>query len=459
MKRLVRGDLATTATGVVHLGLGAFFRAHGALYIQEAVERSGGQWGVCGVSLRSPDQRDRLAPQGFVYTAVCLSPDGRIPSCVHIVNDVLVARENPEAVLNIMTDPAVKLVTLTVTEKGYCHVPSSGELNQAHPDIVHDVANSGVPLSAPGFIVEALARRHASGDAPFTVLSCDNLPQNGEVARQVILTLARMRSEELADWIGSQGAFPSCMVDRIVPATTTEDIDSLSVQTGRFDASPVMHEPFRQWVIEDDFVQDSRPDLASVGVQLVSDVKPFELMKLRCLNGTHSALAYLGFLAGHETISEATADDVFARFIERMWEEEIVPSFAAPPNTDMSAYTRSLLERYRNPAIRHLTRQIAMDGSQKIPQRLLATISDNLCAGRSIHCLSLAVAGWVRYASGTDEQGVRIEISDPLVDQFRKISSRTLSATDTVVAFLQIAEIFPAQLANDPVFRGALIDA
>lgn len=248
---------------------------------------------------------------------------------------MLVARENPEAVLAAMADPDVRIVTLTVTEKGYCHDPATGRLNADHPDITHDL-KAALPVSAPGYLVRALARRKAAGLPPFTVLTCDNLPDNGCLVRRIVLDLAEKLDPELAAWIEAEGRFPATMVDRIVPATKPEDIDALARKTGRYDAAPVLHEPFRQWVVEDDFVPaygaDARPDLGAVGVELVENVTAFEHMKLRMLNGTHSSLAYLGYLAGHETIAETVADPLFARFVKNLWRQEIIPSFEAPPN-------------------------------------------------------------------------------------------------------------------------------
>jgi fructuronate reductase len=262
------------------------------------MEKSGGDWGIVGVSLVRPDQRDRLAPQGFAYTALELGPRGETARVVDVVQNVLVAPEDPAAVLARMADPAVRIVSMTITEKGYCHDPATGRLNREHPDIVHDLAYPDAPRSALGFLVRALARRRRAGVAPFTVLCCDNLPDNGAMVRGVALDLAGPIDAGLADWVAAEGAFPSTMVDRIVPATKPEDIERVAALTGRLDLSPVMHEPFRQWVIEDRFVGDGRPDLAAVGAQLVAEVRPFELMKLRMLNGTHSSLAYLGYLAG-----------------------------------------------------------------------------------------------------------------------------------------------------------------
>lgn len=438
-------------SGIVHLGLGAFFRAHGALYIEEAADHSGGDWGIIGVSLQSPRMHDQLAPQDFVYTACELGPEGEVLHQVESIVDVLVARENPEAVLAALADPAIRIVTLTITEKGYCHDPASGRLNLGHPDIQHDLTQS-LPVSAPGYLVRALARRKAAGLPPFTVLTCDNLPENGRLVRGIVLELAEKLDPELAAWIAAKGRFPATMVDRIVPATKPEDIDALAQQTGRYDAAPVLHEPFRQWVVEDDFVpaygSDARPDLAAVGVELVDDVTAYEHMKLRMLNGTHSSLAYLGYLAGHETIAETVADPVFAGFVKGLWRREIMPSFQAPLGVDLEAYADALFDRYANPGIRHRTWQIAMDGSQKLPQRILGTLSDNLVANRPSPGLSLAVAAWMIYVGGVDLSGNPIDVRDPLAGKLKAFSDSAGDTAGRVAALLEITEIFEPQLAN-----------
>jgi fructuronate reductase len=436
--------------GIVHLGLGAFFRAHGAIYIEEAAPQD--DWGILGVSLQSPAMRDQLAPQGGTYTAIELGPLGETARHVQIVQGVLVAREDPAAVLAAMVDPGVRIVTLTVTEKGYCHEPSTGRLNPGHPDILHDLAQP-LPWSAPGFIVRALDLRRQRGLPPFTVLSCDNLPNNGRVVRGVVLDLATRIDPALADWIATKGRFPCTMVDRIVPATKPEDIARTAALTGFHDAAPVMHEPFRQWVIEDDFVNGDRPDLAAAGAQMVGDVTAHEHMKLRMLNGTHSALAYLGYLAGQETIADTVADPAFARLLRRLWADEIIPAVQAPPGVDLQAYAAQLMARYANPAIRHRTWQIAMDGSQKLPQRILGTLSANLAAARPSPGLTLAVAAWMIYVRGTDLRGQPIDVRDPLADTLRAAAR----APDPVGALLDLHAVFPQPLAAAlaPTLRAA----
>jgi fructuronate reductase len=415
--------------------------------------KSGGDWGILGVSLQSPRMRDALAPQGFAYTAVEQGPGGETAQIVDVVQEVRVAREDPQAVLAAMAAPGVKIVSLTITEKGYCHDPATGALREDHPDILHDLA-SPLPVSAPGFIVRALAARRAAGLRPFTVLSCDNLPDNGQLTRGVILSLAEKIDPSLAVWIAENACFPSTMIDRIVPATKPQDTARIAALTGLDDAAPVLHEPFRQWVIEDRFVNGERPDLGAVGVQMVADVRPYELMKLRMLNGTHSALAYLGYLAGHETIADTVANPAFAQYVRRLWTHEIIPTLAPPEGQDLSAYAEALFDRYANPSIRHRTWQIAMDGSQKLPQRILGTLADNCAAGRPSPGLLLAVAAWMRYVGGIDEIGAAIEVKDPLASTLRALSDGA-EGVEKVTALLSVRAVFPAGLAArlDPLVR------
>lgn len=449
--RVSREKGPAPTAGIVHLGLGAFFRAFGAVYIEEAMRKSGGDWGIIGVSLQSPTTRDQLAPQDFVYTAQELGPGGSRLHQVEIIRDVLVAPESPEAVLAAMADPAIRIVTLTVTEKGYCHDPASGSLNFRHPGIQHDLT-SELPTTAPGYLVRALQRRKAAGLPPFTVLTCDNLPDNGRLVKGIVLELARKIDPALADWLEAEGRFPATMVDRIVPATKPQDIEALSARTGRDDAAPVMHEPFRQWVVEDDFVpaygKDARPDLGAVGVELVDNVTAYEHMKLRMLNGTHSSLAYLGYLAGHETIAETVADPVLAAYVKRLWKTEIIPSFTAPPGVDLAGYADALFDRYSNPGIQHRTWQIAMDGSQKLPQRILGTLRDNLAADRACPGLLTAVAAWMIYVGGTDLKGEPIDVRDPLSDRLKALSDGASDAQGKVAALLGVRDIFDAALAD-----------
>ncbi|MEP3344998.1 MAG: mannitol dehydrogenase family protein [Litoreibacter sp.] len=445
--------------GIVHLGPGAFFKAFSAIYTQEAVEQKGGDWGVIAVSLRSPTARDQLKPQEGVYTAVSLGPSESNSTVIGIISDVLVAPEDPSAVIDAMVDPAIRIVSLTITEKGYCYEPSTGQLKLDHPDIIHDIANREAPRSAPGYIVEALSRRRGLGHRPFTVLSCDNIPSNGKLAKKIVVSLAAKIDPNLARWIEDEVSFPSTMVDRITPATTEADIERVTNDEGYYDPACVFHEPFRQWVIEDEFVDGARPHWNVSGAQFVSSVEDHEAMKLRCLNGTHSSLAYLGYLAGFETISETVSDPDFANYLGQLWRDEIVPTVKPPQGEDLSSYCAALLERYQNPSIRHRTWQIAMDGSQKLPQRLLGVAQESIDAKRPISSIALAIAGWMHYVGGVDEDGQKIDVRDPLADALRAASDAGVSATQKAENLLSLDAVFDAKLANDDRFRVPVISA
>ncbi|WAJ29131.1 mannitol dehydrogenase family protein [Antarcticirhabdus aurantiaca] len=449
-------DRAALREGIVHLGLGAFHRAHQAVYTEDALAAGDPAWGIVGVSLRSPDTRDALAPQDDLFTLAVRSGEGTRLRVVGSILRCLVAPEDPEAVLAAMTAPDTRIVSLTVTEKGYCHRPATGELDETHPDIRHDLENPAAPRSAPGFLVEALARRRAAGVPPFTVLSCDNLPANGHTAARVVARFAHLRDPELGAFVEREVAFPSTMVDRIVPATTDADRAMVAEALGQDDAWPVMTEPFTQWVVEDRFPA-GRPDWGSAGATFVADVEPFELMKLRLLNGSHSTLAYLGYLAGHETVADAMAAPGFAELLAGLMEREASPTLPSLPGFDLAAYRAELLDRFRNPALRHRTWQIAMDGSQKLPQRLLGTIRDNLAAGRPIDRAALGVAAWMVYATGRNEAGEPIDVRDPLADRFAQATSERPRDVDGLLdAYLGFAEVFGTDLPASEPFRAAV---
>ncbi|WP_159992793.1 mannitol dehydrogenase family protein [Roseomonas sp. 18066] len=452
-------DRAALRPAIVHLGLGAFFRAHGALYTEDVLNRQGGDWGIVGVSLQRPDQRDRLAPQDGLYTTLERGPVGERARIVGSLLGVLVAPEDPAAVLARLADAGTHIVSLTVTEKGYGHDPASGRLRLDHPDIAHDLANPAAPRSAVGFLARALQARRAAGIAPFTVLCCDNLPHNGALLAGLVQDFCRVQDSDLADWVAREVCFPSTMVDRIVPALAEADHAAALAATGFADEAPVGHEPFRQWVIEDRFGPLGRPAWEAAGAQLTQDVAPFEHMKLRLLNGAHSALAYLGYLAGHKTIVEAVQDPALRDYLQRFW-AEVRPMVPPPPGQDLAGYTDALLQRFANPAIRHRTWQIAMDGSQKLPQRLLATARERLAAGLPIPALALAIAAWARYAGGVDEAGAAIDVRDPMAAELRA----TLQAAGDdpaarIAALLRLTKIFGDDLAGLPAFVAAVTAA
>jgi fructuronate reductase len=450
-------DRRAITPGIVHLGIGAFHRAHQAVMTEAALAAGARDWGIVAASLRSPDTRDALEPQDGLYTVAVRDATDEHLAVIGAIRRIIVAPEDPEALLAAMSAPATRIVSLTVTEKGYCHDPATGRLNEAHPDIVRDLDRPDRPRSAPGYLVEALARRRAAGVPPFTVLSCDNLPANGAVVHAVLARLAALRDPALGCFVQDEVACPSTMVDRIVPATTDADREAIAARLGAEDRWPVVTEPFAQWVIEDRFPL-GRPAWERGGATFVTDVAPFEFMKLRMLNGAHSSLAYLGYLAGHEHVVDAATDPAFAGFLGRLW-AEIIPAVPPPEGTDLSAYAAALLARFRNPAIRHRLWQIAMDGSQKLPQRLLGTMRDNLAAGRPIGHLALGVAGWMRYVTGRDERGGAIDVRDPMAAEFRSRLAGVTDAPGIVRALTGIEAVFGRDLPGDRLFAGAVTGA
>lgn len=451
-------DRGKVRIGIVHLGLGAFHRAHQAVMTQAALAAGDLAWGIAGVSLRSPETRDALAPQDGLYTVATRDGAGDRFAVIGAIARMLVAPEDPAAVLDLMAARDTRIVSLTVTEKGYCHLPATGALDEAHPDIVHDLAHPGAPRTAIGFLVEAIDRRRKAGLQPFTILSCDNLPANGRTAAQVVRRFAELRDPALGVYVTAHVAFPCSMVDRIVPATTDADRALVAEALGVADAWPVMTEPFLQWVIEDRFPA-GRPDWAAAGAAFVAEVEPFEHMKLRLLNGSHSTLAYLGYLSGHETVAEAMAAPGFAALLDAMMTEEVSPTLPPLAGFDLAAYRAALLARFRNPALHHRTWQIAMDGSQKLPQRLLGTIRDRIAAGAPFERLALGVAGWMAYATGRDEAGRPIDVRDPLAARFAAATQGRHDAPALVAAYLGFGEVFGADLPLSPVFRETVTDA
>ena len=448
-------DRAAVKPGIVHLGIGAFHRAHQAVIFERALEAGDLRWGITGASLRSAGVRDEMNPQDGLYTVVTRDGSGDGLKVMGVVREVLVAPENAEALVERLADPDVHIVTLTVTEKGYKLDPATGALRADDPDVVADCTDLSAPKTAPGFLVAALSARRDLGLPPFTAISCDNLPHNGRRLEQAVLAIARAHSDGLADWIAREGAFPETMVDRIVPATTPADIAALESVTGLSDQAMVKAEPFLQWVIEDRFC-GPRPAFEALGVQITASVAPWEEAKLRMLNGAHSGIAYLGGLAGIDFVHEVVAIPAFERFVQALW-DEAEATLSPPPGLDVAAYRTALMERFTNPALQHRTRQIAMDGSQKLPQRLLATIAARVAKGLDVDALALAVAAWMRWQGGRDDSGVAHIVDDPLA---AVTASRLAGVSDPeaqVDALLSIDAIFPPALAADDWLRGALV--
>jgi fructuronate reductase len=434
---------AAIGVGIVHLGIGAFHRAHQAVYLDDLIADGAGDWRILGVSLRSAGVRDQLELQDGLYTLIERDGETTGYRVIGSVAGVLVARDDSQEIIDRLAAPAVRLVTLTVTEKGYCHDPATSQLNAAHPDIVHDLAHPEQPISALGFLAAGLDRRRRAGSGPLTLVSCDNLPHNGAVLRQVLVSFARARDAELAAWIEDNVACPSTMVDRIVPATTDADRAALARALGYEDRGMVKAEPFSQWVIEDWFATD-RPPFEQAGVQIVADVRPFELAKLRMLNGAHSTLAYLGLQAGHAYVHEAVADVRIAATIDRLF-TEAASTLPQIPGLDAKAYAQALKSRFANSALEHRLVQIAMDGSQKLPQRLLGTIADVHAAGGKARAAAQGVAGWILHLDGP-------HLNDPLASDLHGLTDRSL---DEVLGF---APVF-GELGRAAWFRELIAEA
>ncbi|MCO5063036.1 MAG: mannitol dehydrogenase family protein [Rhizobiaceae bacterium] len=429
-------DRAGCRAGIVHLGIGAFHRAHQAVYLDDCLNGGEEGWDIVGVSLRSPDTRDALDPQNGLYTLSVVDGSGEKLRVVGSVQRVLVAPENPQAVFDELCDPLVRIVTLTVTEKAYLR-NAAGALDTSHRDIVWDLENPRNPRSIYGFLAEAIERRVSAGAEQFTVLSCDNLPANGATLRRLMIEYAALRDRGLKQLVEHEIAFPSSMVDRIVPATTDEDRARISAALGVADAWPVTTEPFMQWVVEDRF-PSGRPKWERYGVEMVEDVAPFEDMKLRLLNGSHSAIAYLGLLSGHATVSEAFSNPAIRAFVVRLW-DEAKPSLPSGQGLRPDAYTSELVKRYDNPALKHRTAQIANDGSQKLPQRIVATALDRAANGGSFDALMLTPAAWIAACEARGVTSPPAHFTDPLDETLAAIVARKLDASDMVEAVFDAA--------------------
>ncbi|PKH20132.1 fructuronate reductase [Enterobacterales bacterium CwR94] len=438
-------------TRIAHVGFGAFFRAHQALCTEQLANEQHSDWGYCVINLHSGEGIQALREQDFYYSVAVMDEAalevqvaGIITQAVHGAGDGI------DAVIEALCQPDIAIVSLTITEKGYCHSPATGKLNRDHPDIVHDIAHPLRPRSVPGILLAAIITRKSRHLPPFSVLSCDNMPENGRVTRDILLQLAAHHSDDLGKWIADNIRFPSTMVDRIVPATTPDTLAALERQLGSYDPLGVACEPFFQWVIEDNFAQ-GRPRWELAGAQLVADVLPWEQMKLRMLNGSHSFLAYLGQLAGYEHVCDCMQDDALRTATRQLMLEEQAPTLEIV-NVDLAAYADSLIQRYENKAIKHRTAQIANDGSQKLPQRWLDSIRWHIDNGSAFDWLALGVAGWMHYVSGTDQHGRRREINDPLSERIAAQVAASTEDTSRVTALLSLTEIFGETLPATPIF-------
>lgn len=458
--QLPKYDRSLLKTRIVHLGFGAFHRAHQALLTDRVLNQLGGDWGYCEISLfGNPSLIQALQQQDHLFTVLEKGAEGNQAIVVGSVRESMHGSvDGLAAIIEKMAEPQVAIVSLTVTEKGYCIEPGSGELDLNHPQIQQDLIGDHPPATAPGVLVEALRIRHQRGLPGFTVLSCDNIPENGHVVKKAILGMARARSPELADWISNNVTFPSTMVDRIVPAATEDTLQDVALALGGIaDPCGIACEPFIQWVVEDNFVA-GRPAWEGVGAQLVADVLPFEQMKLRMLNGSHSFLAYLGYLAGYQHIDECMEDAHYKQAAHRLMLQEQAPTLSVE-GVDLKAYADSLITRYCNTALKHRTWQIAMDGTMKLPQRMLDSLRWHLTHGGPFECLALGVAGWMRYVGGVDDAGKSIDIKDPMAKQLAEVVAATADGEARVSALLAVNSVFGEQLPQNALAVEAIQQA
>ncbi|CAN7444722.1 mannitol dehydrogenase family protein [Mesorhizobium sp. LjRoot246] len=453
-------DRAALAVGMAHLGVGAFHRCHQAEYTDDLLSLQFDRWGVVGINIRPPQLADTLGRQSGLYTRLIRENSHIEARVIGSILEVVDSQASAAPALKVLSSPDIELVTMTVTEKGYCHIPSSGQLDLSHPDILHDLANPEAPRSVPGLLARALERRRATHGQPLTLLSCDNVPTNGVILETVVRTFAERRGNGLASWIAGNTTFPSAMVDRIAPAVTQDDLDSVEQWFGYRDAAIAVGEPFQQWVIEHKFA-GRMPRWDLVGASFVDDVTPYEHLKMRVLNGAQTTLATLGVLAGLEHTSDAIADPLLAAFIKRMLVEETLPTLTSVPGIEPLAYVEQSLGRLRNTAIRHRNHQIATDGSQKIVQRLLNPIRDRLRQSQGIALLSVPVAGWMAYLIQASEKfGKRWPVSDPYAGKVAAIANATGRDPRALASgILAIDTIFDPGLAANDTFRAAVTSA
>jgi mannitol 2-dehydrogenase len=444
-------DRSQVRTGIVHVGVGAFHRSHQAMYVDRLLEQGRAQdWGICGVGVLPSDRRmaEVMAAQDGLYTLVTKHADGTLDArVIGSIVEYLLAPDDPEAVVEKMAAEQTRIVSLTVTEGGYNFSPVTGAFDPDGPDIAHDLQPGVPPRTTFGLVTEALSRRRQRGLAPFTVVSCDNIQHNGDVARRSFTAFAALRDPDLGAWMSEEVLFPSSMVDRITPATTDEDRAEVAERLGVEDGWPVVCEPFTQWVLEDRFSL-GRPPLEDAGVQVVDDVEPYELMKLRLLNASHQALAYLGHLAGYRLVHDAAQDPLFQRFLLGYMEEEATPTLRPVPGIDLDDYRHDLIARFSNPAILDTLARLAFDGSERLPKWLLPVIRENLDTGGEVRRSAAVVAGWARYAEGVDEEGQPIEVIDRRRDS---LTARARLQREDPLAFLADRDLF-GDLVDDERF-------
>ncbi len=447
-------DRGGIRAGIVHFGVGGFHRAHQAWYLDRLMAQGdAGEWGICGVGLLPGDRRmrDVLDRQDGLYTLVVKHPDGsREPRIIGSLVNYLYAPDDPEAVVRKLADESTRIVSLTITEGGYNLDSATGRFDDDNPVVRADLVPGAAPGTVFGLVAEALVRRRSRGLAPFTVMSCDNIPANGTVARHAFSAFAALRDRELGEWVAREVGFPNSMVDRITPVTTDDDRADVAARYGVGDEWPVVCEPFSQWVLEDTFTC-GRPAWDAVGVQLVEDVEPYELMKLRLLNAGHQALCYFGYLAGHRFVDDVCRDPAFAGFLLRFMEREAAPTLRPVPGVDLGRYQRQLIERFANSHVRDSLVRLCADTSDRIPKFLLPIIRENLATGGEVGRSAAVVAAWARYAEGVDEQGEPAPVDDPLRERLMAAARRW---PEEPLAFLAQRELF-GDLVDDRRFTAA----
>ena len=447
-------DRQKLAVGMAHIGVGAFHRCHQATFTDDMLEKEMGRWGVIGINIRPPRLADNLGMQSGLYTSTLRQGDAADTRVIGCIKKLIDVDDNlsTAAALSALSSPDIDVVSLTLTEKGYCHVPSTGQLDLANSDVAADLANPLVPKTALGLLAKALELRKANNNGSITLISCDNIPANGKILQAVLTTFVSQFSIELSDWIEKNVAFPSTMVDRIVPATGEDDLNYVKHLTGVADLGAVVGEPFRQWVLDDAFI-GRRPPWETVGAVFVKDVTPYELIKMRVLNAAQSTLSHLGALCRLEYSFEAAADPVLATLTRTMIESETVTTLPMLPEMELSAYIRTTFARIENTAIRHKCHQIGTDGSQKIVQRILNPLRERLQRGQPAEFLILGAASWIAYAlAGTRRYGSQWAPVDPLIERVFAISDETSDEpTELARALLSIEEVFGSDLATDEI--------
>ncbi len=439
-------DRAALSPGILHVGVGNFHRAHMAVYLDRLFATGEGHdWALVGAGVRLSDEamRERLKEQDWLTTVVELDPAG-LHACV-VGSMIDFAPVEPAAVIARMADPAIRIVSLTITEGGYFVDAKTGGFDTGHPDIRADADTPDTPKTVFGMILAALKARREAGRAPFTVLSCDNLPENGHVAKQAVAGLARLADPAFADWVEAEVAFPNSMVDCITPATSDRERGMVAEKFGIEDAVPVVCEPFRQWVLEDRFPQ-GRPALEKVGAEFVPDVGPYELMKLRILNGGHAAIAYPSALVGHHFVHDAMADPAIVAWLTALEQREVIPTLTPIPGVSYDAYLAKVTERFSNPEVGDTIPRLCLDGSNRQPKFILPTLADALAAGQDIEGLALETALWCRYCAGSDEAGNAIPPNDESAEDLK---ARALAARDDPAAFLSNVKVFGKLGANE----------